>query len=295
VESAHWWWEQRFESRFRLDPVVSVERLCDEATAFAARLCKTEIHSRTRAPRTAHWEFHINRSFETQLRVPNCDFSEAKRFAVSPAKIARVGGSGVIEFRGNRYRVPEPLLHERNVSVSYSPFEFPSVYVKAVDNPTAPLFLCEPIAVNEHGFPLDGVVIGTAYKAQKHGDRAASISGAEQTLRDMGVKVGEPKYIRRNASGEAERFVTRGYHLEGLEASGIKSREAALEVSPVEPIYNKFQARDMVRQALGGRAFTPAEVRYLTRFGDQVTEQEIDDAVTALRNGVAAPVVALGS
>jgi len=93
VESAHWWWEQRFESRFRLDPVVEIARLNDEAVQFAAHLCKTQVHSRTNAARTAHWEFHINRSFESQLRVPNCSFEEAKRFAVSTAKTVSVAGS----------------------------------------------------------------------------------------------------------------------------------------------------------------------------------------------------------
>ncbi len=279
VESGHWWWEQRFESRFRLDPVIDIERLNDDAIAFAAKLCKDEIHSRTKAPRTAHWEFHLNRSFETQLRVPNCDFAEAKRFAVSPSKIATVGGSGIIQFRGQRYRVPQALLYEKKVSVACSPFEFPSVYVRSAENQDAPQFLCQPLAFNEHGFPEDGVVIGSEFKAHKDSVRAQRVKDADRA-------------VKAYAAG-GERFVTRGYHLEGLQPSGIKSRETEIEVSPVDPIYSKFQARDMVHRALGGRPFSPAEARYLMRFGDQVTQEEIDAAIAAIQGGLIADVVAM--
>lgn len=279
VESGHWWWEQRFESRFRLDPVINIAQLNDEANAFAARLCKEEVHSRTKAPRTAHWEFHLNRSFETQLRVPNCDFAEAKRFAVSPSKIATVGGSGIIQFRGQRYRVPEALLYERKVSVAYSPFEFPSVYVRAAEDQNAPQFVCQPLAYNEHGFPEDGVVIGAEFKAHKDSSRAQAVKAADRKVQE--------------AVAAGERYVTRGYHLAGLEASGIKSRETGIEVAAGDTIYTKFQAREMVRQALGGRAFSPAEVRYLARFGEQVTQGEIDEAIAAVQAGMSAAVVSM--
>jgi hypothetical protein len=279
VEGAHWWWEQRFESRFRLDPVIDIERLNDDAVAFAAKICKEEIHSRTKATRTAHWEFHLNRSFETQLRVPNCDFAEAKRFAVSPSKIATVGGSGIIQFRGQRYRVPQALLYERKVSVAFSPFEFPSVYVRSATDQNAPQFLCQPLAFNEHGFPEDGVIIGAEFKSHKDSVRAQMVKDADRTVKEY-VTAGE-------------RFVTRGYHLEDLQASGIKSRETEIEVSPEHPIYNKFQAREIVSQAIGGRPFSPAEVRYLARFSDQVTQEEIDDAIAAIQRGLTAAVVSM--
>ncbi len=276
VEIAHWWWEQRFESRFRLEPPVSIERLNDEANAFAAKLCKEVIHYRTQAPRTAHWEFHLNRNWESQLRVPNCTFEEAMRYAVSAEKTAVVGGSGIVQFRGNKYRVPEVLLHEKRVNVQFSPFEFPNVILRAVDQPNAQPFLCQPIMFNEHGFAVDSAIIGAEFKSHKQSARAQAVSQAKQAVQEF--------------SATGQRLVTRGYHLEGLEASGIRSHEAPIEAGAEAPVYSNAQARREVIERVG-RPLEVAEKRLLSGFGPAVTEEEIDAVVQAISAGVRAAVV----
>jgi hypothetical protein len=274
VEGAHWWWEQDFESRFRLDPPQSIERLNDEAVEFAANRMANMIHRRTGATRTAHWEFHINRSFESQLRVPNCTFEEAKNHAVSNQREAKVYGDGTISFRGQQYRVPEALLQEKKVFVQYSPFEYPNVIVRAL-SPQAPPFVLQPLVRNEHGFFADGAVIGQQYKSHRDDQRTRLVKEAKQAVASL---------------TEAERLVTRGYHLEGLEGSGIKSRETGIEAEAAPVFYGRIQAYMEVAERVG-RPLDPAEKRLLRGFGEQVSEEEIRAAVAAIENGVMADVI----
>lgn len=275
VETTHWWWECRFESRFRLQPPASIEELNDHAIEFAARLNATEIHRRHRATRRAHWEFHVNRSFETQLRVPNCTVEELKRIAVSEPRRARVNGAGVISFRGERYRVPGDLLGTRYVAVQYSPFEFPAVTVRAWGDAQAPAYLCRPIEVDEHGFPVDGAVIGEEFHGQKYTERKRAVEDAKRAVND---------YVGR--------IQTRGYHLEGLTPSGIRPRSEEIDVGAAEERrLTAMAARIAVREALG-RPLTRAESDYLAGvFGEQVTEAELSAAIEAIQQGIQARVL----
>ena len=274
VESAHWWWEQGFESRFRLDPPLSIEQLNDEAVEYAARLQAKVVHQRTGTTRTAHWEYHINRSFESQLRVPNCTFEEAKNHAVSNQREAKVYGDGTISFRGQQYRVPEALLQEKKVFVQYSPFEYPNVIVRALSQ-QAPPFVLQPLVRNEHGFFADGAVIGQQYKSHKDDQRTRLVKEAKQAVASL---------------TEGERLVTRGYHMEGLEGSGIKSRETGIEAEAAPVFYGRIQAYMEVAERVG-RPLDPAEKRLLRSFGEQVSEEEIHAAVAAIENGVMADVI----
>lgn len=275
VEGAHWWWEQGFESRFRLDPPMSIEQLNDEAVGYAAHISKTAVHSRTRATRTAHWEFHIGRSIETQLRVPNCTFEEAKNHAVSNVREATVHGDGTIQFRGQRYRVPELLLQEKKLAVQFSPFDYPSVLVRAL-MPGAPAFPLQPLVRNEHGFFVDGAVIGQQFKSHKDAPATRLVKEAKQAVAGL--------------VGESERLVTRGYHLDGLEASGIRSRETEISAEAPEPVYARLQACIEVADRMG-RALDPAEKKLFRSFGETVTEAEIRAFVEALERGVQAEVI----
>lgn len=279
VESLMWWWEQRFESRFRLQPLESIERLNEEAVEFAAWLCSKEVHSRTGATRRAKWEFHLNRSFETQLRMLNIDFETFTRIAMSEPQRCRVSGSGVVMFRSQKYRVPAQLIEARYVAVQYSPFEFPKVTVRAWEQADAPGFLCEPIELDEFGFPRDGVVIGQEYRSHEHTERRRMVAGAETWLKD---------YQR----GTGERLQTRGYHLERVEASGIKSAEQEIETAaPAAPGISKVRAREEVLAAIA-RPFTKAEAEYLNSvFGAVVTGAEIDAAIEQIEQGLAARVL----
>lgn len=275
VENAHWWWEQKFEGRFRLDPVVSVDRLNEDALQFAASLCKTKIHERTKATRTAHWEFYLNRNFESVLRVPNCSFEEAKRYAVSNDKSCRVYGDGTIQFKGNRYRLPESLLREKAVNVVYSPYDYPAVIVRALAPGSVPVAV-RPLARNEHGFFVDGAVIGKEFKSHKYDQRQRLQAEAQQRIEEW--------------TASSERMVTRGYHLEGLETSGIQSAETPIEANVQPAAMPAHQAREEVLFRVG-RDLTAPERALLLGFGETVTEAEIAAVVEQIVNGVLARVI----
>lgn len=278
VESLMWWWEQRFESRFRLQPLTSIEELNHEAWGFAAWMCSQETHSRTRATRRGLWEFHLNRKPETQLRMMNIDLQTFQRIATTEPQKCRVSGSGVIAFKAKKYRVPTELIEHGYVAVQYSPFDYPQITVRAFDDANAPVFLCEPIELDEFGFPTDGVVIGSEYKSHKHTERKRMAAGAEQWLGD---------YQKQGAA-----IQTRGYHLERVEATGVRSNETdmAVEQQPAA-IYSRIRAREEV-VARVGRPLESAERNLMARFGEQVSEAEIDAAVAAIAQGVSAPVIA---
>lgn len=275
VEGAHWGWETGFESRFRLDPPMSIEQLNDEAVGYAAHQCSTATHSRTRSTRTAHWEFHLNRSEHSQLRVPNCTFEEAKNHAVSNTKEATVHGDGTIQFRGEKYRVPELLLQERKVAVQFCPFDYPSVLVRALAAGSA-AFPLQPLARNEHGFFTDGAVIGQEFKSHKDAAATRLVKEAKQAVAAL--------------TADSDRLVTRGYHLNELAASGIKSRETEIGAHAAEPVYARVQACIEVAERMG-RELDPAEKRLFRSFGETVTEAEIRAVVAAIERGVQADVI----
>lgn len=105
------------------------------------------------------------------------------------------------------------------------------------------------------------------------------VAGAETWLKD---------YER----GIGERLQTRGYHLERVEASGIKSAEQEIETAaPAAPGISKVRAREEVLAAIA-RPFTKAEAEYLNSvFGAVVTGAEIDAAIEQIEQGLAARVL----
>lgn len=275
VEQLHRWWEERFESRFRAEPVESIEQLNDEAVQYAAHICRTLRHTRHGNPRMDHWEWHINRSFETQLRVPNCSFEVAKRYAAAAAQPVRVAGDGTVRYRGKHYRVPDVLLHRKKLLVEYSPWEYPAIAVRA-DEMGAPKFVLEPLERNEHGFFADAAVIGQEFKSRKEGPAQRLVKAAQAIA----------------GTWPGGRLVTRGYHLEGLEASGIRSREMEISGQAEETAWSRLDACLEVAARIG-RGLEPAEKRLLARFGERVTESEIRAVVEEIERGVVAEVIPL--
>jgi len=84
--------------------------------------------------------------------------------------------------------------------------------------------------------------------------------------------------------------VTRGYHLEGLEASGIKSRETEISAVAEPLVYTRVQARQEVIDRVG-RPLSNSERRLFMSFGDAVTEEQIAQAVATIAAGMEAAVI----
>lgn len=280
VEVSHRFWEEHFESRFRLQTPGSVEQLNAWALDFAIRICAEKAHSRHGAFRSQLWNWHIGRRTETALRELRCSLDEFKAICLTTPQRCLVGGSRIVRFKGQKYRAPEQIMPGARVEVHYSPFDYPRISMRLADSPSAQAWMCDPVQVDEFGFATTAAVIGEQYRAEKHSAtkrfvKAANAAGdeliASNTLRVFGHHSANVAPVAGNPSSE--------------------------EV-PLEPAAPEFLTRVQARAAvldLIGRPFTPAEADYLNRsFGDAVTEEQISAAVQQIQQGVAARVIAFG-
>jgi hypothetical protein len=278
VEGSHNWWEEHFESRMRLQIPESVEQLNEWALDFAIKLCAEKPHTRYGAARSAMWAWHINRREETKLRELSCDFEAFKAIAMSEPQRCLVRGSRTIRFKTRNYRVPEAIQTGRYVAVQYSPFEFPKILIREADVESAPAWLCEPVELDEFGFPLDAPVIGLEFKSHKHTETKRFIAQADEIA-------GE--YIQEQS------LRVFGHHRESIEPiEGRQQGEDVLAgVAAEEVRMTRVQARNAVLEALG-RQFTRAEVEYINSvLGETVTEHEVEAAIAELQRGVAGRVL----
>ncbi len=275
VEVSHNWWEAHFETRLRLQPPQSIEQLNEWSIKFAALYCGKERHSRHGSFRSTMWAWYINRKPETQLRELRCSFDAFKAIALSDPARCRVGGSRLIRFKGNKYRVAECFLPNTWVEVQYSPFEFPKVQVRAENDPASVAYLCAPVQMDEFGFVAGAATIGEQYKSQK------------QTVANTFAK--EAQRAAGELAGKVEAF---GYHLDRTPEVGIPSQGTEVSIdTPAAAVMTRVAARALVMEMIG-RAFTPAEAEYVNgAFGEQVSEAQAFAAVDEIQRGIRGRVV----
>jgi hypothetical protein len=267
-------WEYEFESRMRLEPPKSIRQLNDWALDSAIGYCSKIIHSRTAMTRTDCWTHFINREEETRLRELRCDLKTFLSIALTNAETRLVRG-GTFSFQGREYRVPSELVHSEKVWVQHSPFEYPSVQIKTSDDAEAPAFVCSPIAKNHLGFEVDAPVIGREFKSHAKSDAARTIDAARAAVDEI-------------APGALKVY---GHDREGVVDAAYTPHGDEVAITGAEKVYSRDRARAIIREALGGREFTAAERAYLGKLGEQVTDMEIDLAITDLEAGVAARVM----
>lgn len=276
VEVSHRIWEDHFESRMRLQVPESVEQLNEWALDFAVKM-SARPHSRHGAPRSAIWAWHVGRRPETQLRELRCDFETFKAIAVTEPQKCQVRGNRTIRFRSKVYRVPDQVQAESSVFVQYSPFDFPNIYVRASEATGAPCYVCEPIELDEFGFPVDAPVIGQEFHSQKQTPTKRMVAAAE---------------VIRRGFEESQELKVYGHHRHGVKPVEVRPvGTEALELAAPEVRYTRIQAREEVIARVG-RSLEMAERNLMLGFGDTVTEAEVEAVVMAIEQGVTAPVIA---
>jgi hypothetical protein len=275
VEVSHRWWEEHFESRFRLQPPQSIEQLNEWATEFAAHLCRNERHSRHNSERSTMWAWYINRRPESKLRELRCTFDAFKAIALSDPQRCKVGGARIIRFKAQKYRVPEAFVPGTWVEVQFSPFDYPQIQVRPEGDVTASPYLCAPIELDEFGFATEAAIIGQEYKSQKHTAGETFAKTAASKAKELGGKV--------------QAF---GYHLERTSEVGVPATGEEVSVDqPASPVVSRVAARTQVMEFIG-RSLTPAEAAYIAEvFADQVTEAQIGQAVAEIQRGIRGRVV----
>ncbi|MFB3828932.1 MAG: hypothetical protein ACE15B_19355 [Bryobacteraceae bacterium] len=278
VEVSHDFWEEHFESRFRLEPPASIEQLNEWAVDFAIRICASKVHSRHGGYRSHIWNWHIGRKPETALRELRCDFETFRSICLSEPKTCRVSGSRIVSFKSKKYRVPEAFLPGESVDVQYSPFDYPAITVRAAGQAEAPAWVCQPVQVDEFGFSADAVTIGEQYRAQKQSPTARFVKQADEEAERL-LKAGGLRVF--------------GHHAGNVAAVPGDPPSAEVPIAaPAPRVHTRIQARLAVREIIG-RDYTAAEAAHVNRrFGDQVTEDEIAAVVAEIQEGIAARVFA---
>ena len=270
VEVSHNWWEAHFETRLRLQPPQSIDQLNEWAIKFAAHYCGAERHSRHGSFRSTLWAWYINRRPESQLRELRCDFETFKAIALSEPQRCKVGGSRIVRFRANKYRVPECFLPGTWVDVQYTPFTFPDVQVRAEGEPTSAAFICSPVVIDEFGFVAGAATIGVEYKSTKATPAATFAKEAQRAAAQL--------------TGKVEAY---GYHLERTPEVGIPAKGEEVQIeTPAAAVMSRVAARTLAMEMLG-RALTPAEAEHIAiAFGEQVTEAQVYAAVDQIQRGI---------
>ena len=281
VEVSHRFWEERFETRLRLQQPKSIDQMNEWAVELAAEINATERHSRHGSERSTLWAWHINRKPETQLRELRCTFEAFKSIALTEPQKCRVGGSRIIRFRAQKYRVPECFSPNSWVQVQFSPFEFPQIQVQPLDDHAAPAYLCSPVEVDEFGFAVTAATIGLEYKGVKATPAAVFAKDSRQRAKEL------------IDGGKVEAF---GYHLERTPEIGVPTQGTELPVeATAATVMTRVSARTQVIEMLG-RALTPPEAAHVNRvFGERVTEAEISAAVAEIQRGIGARVLEFAS
>ncbi len=280
VESTMNLWERRFEASFRIDPFHSIEELNDEALHRAALINADRPHSRHGMTRRAFWLAYINSCEEARLRRLSCTLEEFKRIALSEPETRRVAGDLTISFKGETYRVPDALRGERTVELVFSVFDYPRIQLRVPG--ALERYYADPIERDAAGFPVDAPVIGSEFKSHKKSSKVAAVEAAKAVVN--GWTPGE--------------IVARGNDLAKVgptAAPGVKAmplRAEQVEIEPAAPAtFRKVAARQQLQAALQ-RPFSEPEKAYLAAWPEEVTQQQIDDAVVEFERGLTARVIA---
>jgi len=285
VERFHGWWEEHFESRMRLEPPASLEQLNRWALDFAVKLCGARSHGRHGQTRSGIWAWHIGRRPETQLRELGCGWEAFKQIAVSEPKRCLVYGNRVIRFQSQRYRAPDVFTPGEQVLAQYSAFEFPKIQVQA-QTPGAPVWVCEPVEVDEFGFAAEAAVIGREYKSQRGTETSRSVKRFDEAWEGMQGS---------ESDGRGQPLRVFGHHAE--KAAEAQARPVGEEIAvdaPAARTLTRVAARQEVMDRIG-RGLTKSEAAHLARvFGEAVEESAIEEAVAAIESGVRAEVVTFG-
>jgi transposase InsO family protein len=281
VESSHNWWEEHFEARLRLQQPASVEQLNDWAVDFAVKMCGNAIHTRFGSTRSTMWSWHINRKPETQLRELRCDWETFRSIAVSDPQECTVKGNKTIRFKGQSYRVPAEAQTGTVVMVQFSPFEYPRITVR-LSATSEQAWICDPVVLDEFGFPVDAPVIGASYQSHKKSTMRTAVDAANVASKELIA---------------AQNLRVFGHHAEkapDVQVRNMGSDALELQQQP-EASFTKVQARAMVIDAIA-RPFTTPEREYInSTFGEAVSQAEIDAAIDRVEAGITARVITFGA
>ncbi|MGO1000861.1 hypothetical protein [Lysobacter sp. CA196] len=165
--------ERSFEGRLAFQRVDSLEQLNTQATGWRKYFCGSAVHSRHGRTRNAVW-MTIR---EDQLRLAPAPELCRDLVTTHPVEATVRGDLTVAQslkrFGRNRYdlRFIPGVMPKQKVQVVVNPYRAPAIDVVVTDGKgQESLYTVEPMAQDDHHFPLSAPVIGERFRAMPESD-----------------------------------------------------------------------------------------------------------------------------
>lgn len=183
VENARNLIERKFEAGLKFQPVADLDELNAKARTWRGYFNATAKHSRYGQPRTAMW---LTIRQEQLIKAPSIEV--CRELAVAEPVSRKVRPDLTITFEGQIYNVasvPGVMVHER-LLITVNPWREDSAQVVATDANGHEIYYVVPVVVtNQHGFRVDGALIGEEHK--RHAETPAQVARKDAAKLAMGA------------------------------------------------------------------------------------------------------------
>jgi hypothetical protein len=259
VEGLMWIWEQNFESRLSVQPAPDLDTLNEWALDYLVRFNAEKKHSRHGSPRSQKWlEIPAD-----HLRLLPSDQVCRELLSTRPEE-RTVRGNLCISYLGSEFRVSNPDLEGKKVTVTINPYRWASerrsVDVSWADRfgDTQKLEAFEVMRDPSSGFRLGPktAVIGEEYS--RHQD-----TSTQRTIKELP----DPRDLDISAFGDHADRVSPLVH--------IQPAGKPIDIEPDRPEISETQALLMIREKLGRplEAHETARIEGLERIDRDVVER----------------------
>jgi len=300
VEGLHDYVERTFECLLKFHSPRSLEELNGWVLDWTIKVNAAEIFRKT-APRSQLWSYITS----DQLRL--CPPDEVyRKLLVSKPETRKVANDLKISYEGKVYIVPNPNLKGEEVSITYSPYEYPNISLSH-DSLPFPLCLSPCQEPDQFGRITDGAVV-----FQVDEDGKLKYRRPQDTATQTGLKAAESKLealgLTMKGTGDKRRAVAPAVGQEKLTVFGhqadkignVAYMDRPGTALPIEKVV-EVQALSWIKAAKRiveqiGRGLTPQENEWIqTTYGSTVPENEIDVIINRLSGAMAAGSMAAGS
>jgi len=281
VEGLHDYVERTFECLLKFHRPRSLEELNAWVLDWTIKVNAADIFRKT-APRSQLWSYITS----DQLRL--CPPDEVyRKLLVSKPETRKVANDLKVSYEGKVYIVPNPNLKGEEVSITYSPYEYPNISLSH-DSLLFPLCLSPCQEPDMFGRITDGAVVFEVgedgklkYRRHKDTETQIGLKAAEKKLEALGLTMkgaGDKRRAVAPAIGE-EKLTVFGHQADKVGKVAYLDRPGTQ--MPIEKVI-EVQALPWIKAAkriidIIGRGLTPQENEWIQNtYGSTVPESEID-------------------
>lgn len=294
VEGLHDYVERNFESRLIFHRPQTIEVMNSWALDWAIKTNALEIYRNT-ATRSQLW----SKITSDQLRL--CPPEDVyRKLLVSKPETRKVANDLKVSYDGRFYIVPDPNLKGEEVTITYSPYEYPNI---SLSHPSLqfPLCLSPCQGPDQYGRITDGATIfhvnedgSLNYKRHKDTDTQKGLKAAEKVLETFGLTMkgtGDKRRAVAPACGE-EKLAVFGHQADKVGKVAYLDRPGtALPITKAVEIQALpwIKAAKIIIEKIG-RGLTPKESEWMqTTYGATVPDDQIEHIVQCLSGSAGIP------